>query len=507
MATKQTSSSSKGGGLLGKLQALVLPKKPNKAGVSIPGHYNPSDPNQVLTVPQYRDHLTDIFTSRSASNSRELIKSLFIQDPDTSAAVNAYLTMANTDMQPLVKDVDGAIDREGQKILNAILQAFEQRSDYSKGFQLRPSIKEVCENLRYLLLRCGALPVEAVFDENFAISEFRMVDPDTLEWVEPQPGVYKPQQKTSDGKTLVLDIPTFFVKFHRRDPTSMYTYSPFVSSINTIAARQQVINDLYRIMQLTGYPRMEAKVLEEVLNKKAPVEIRMDPEKLRTYIENQMRQISAAISNIRPDQAFVHTDSVEVSMMNEKSPGMALDISKVIDTLNAQNQAGLRTMATILGRGNSGVNTATVEARLFTMNAEELNNPIADLMASVLTLAIRLQGSASRVEVTFRPSEMRPDTELEPQYTMRAARLKEDLSLGIISDDEYHLQMYGRLRPDSAPELSGTNFLMGQGAVGSGIDVESVSPNSDPMGKSLAPEGGKNARSNTVKKQPSSTKK
>lgn len=501
MATTKPSPSSSSGksGVLSKMMTLVLPKKPNKAGTSLPAHYNPSDPSQVLTAPQYRDHLQDLFTTRASSDSRALIKSLFIQDPDMSAAVNAFLTMANTQIMALVKDVDGAIDREGQKILNGILKAFEQRTDYSKGFQLRPSIKEVCENLRYLLLRSGSLPVEVVFDENFLINEFRMIDPDTLEWVEPQPGVFKPQQKTSDGKTIVLDIPTFFVKFHRRDPTSMYTYSSFVSSINTIAARQQVINDLYRIMQLTGYPRLEVTVMEDVIRNKAPAELKMDATKMQQYIDTQLRTISSAVSNIRPDQAFVHTDSVETGMLNEKSAGMTLDISKVIDTLNAQNQAGLRSMATILGRGNSGVNTATVEARLFTMHAEELNQPIADLLASALTLAIRLQGSMSSVEVQFRPSEMRPDTELEPQYTMRAARLKEDLSLGIISDDEYHLQMYGRLRPDAAPELSGTGFMNPATGVSGEIDPSGVSPNSDPMGRSLTPDGSKSARSNTTK--------
>lgn len=499
MATNKPKSSSSSSGVLGQLLSIVLPTRANKKGLAIPGHYNPSDPQQVLTVPDYRNHLTDLFTSRASSNSRELIKNLFIHDPDTSAAVNSYLTMANTEMMAIVKDVDGAIDREGQKILNAVLMAFEQRSDYSKGFQLRPSMREICENLRWLLLRSGTLPVEMVMDENFSITEFRIVDPDTLEWVEPQPGVFKPQQKTSDGKTIVLDIPTFFVKFHRRDPTTMYTYSSFVSAINTIAARQQVINDLYRIMQLTGYPRMEVTVMEEVLRKKAPAEFQTDATKMDEYIRAQMQTIASSVANIRADQAFVHTDSVETGMLNEKTPGMALDISKVIETLNAQNQAGLRIMATIIGRGNSGVNTATVEARLFTMNAEELNNPVADLMSSALTLAIRLQGSASTVEVSFRPSEMRPDTELEPQYTMRAARLKEDLSLGIISDDEYHLQMYGRLRPDSAPELSGTGFMNANQGVSSAIDPSGVSPNSDPMGRSLTPDGSKSVRSNTTK--------
>jgi hypothetical protein len=529
MATpKAASSTSKGiGGAIGSALAIILPRtKGAGKGKSMPGTFNPAAPEQILTLPTYREHLTDIFATRTANDSRALIKQLFVQDPDMSAAVNAYLTVANTDMVPVVRDVNGMIDREGHKLLNAAMEAYDTRFDYSKGFDLRPSFKELAENFRYMLLASGTLPVEMVLSKDFAPQEFRMIDPVTLNWKQTQPGVFKPIQKTTDGNEVDLSIPTFFVKFFRRDPTNLYTYSPFVSTINTIAARQQVINDLYRIMQLTGYPRMEIVVVEEVVTRNAPLEIKTDQAKLQEYVQQVLANISASVSNIRPDQAFVHTDAAEVKMTNEKNPGMALDISKIIDTLNSQNQAGLRIMGTIIGRGNAGVNTASVEARIFSMIAEELNQPIADLFSDMLTLAIRLQGSQSSVSVKFRPVELRPMTELEPMLTMRQARLKADLSLGIIDDDEYHLEMYGRLRPDSAPILTGTNFMPGtnvqaqaeldmQAAAAAAGDqnnsnsktsksdpssnAKKVTPNSDPMGRSLAPSGSKSARSNGVK--------
>ena len=40
-------------------------------------------------------------------------------------------------------------------------------------------------------------------------------------------------------------------------------------------------------------------------------------------------------------------------MVNDKKAGMSIDIEPVIKTLNAQNQAALKTMATILGRGEA----------------------------------------------------------------------------------------------------------------------------------------------------------
>jgi len=208
-----------------------------------------------------------------------------------------------------------------------------------------------------------------------------------------------------------------------------------------------------------------------------------------------LAEVGSTFSTLRPDQVYVHTDAVKPGIMNEKNPGNALDISSIIKTLNDQNQASLKTMSTIIGRGESGVNTASVESRIFSMNADELNNSIEDLLSGVLTLAVRLHGFEGTVEVAFRPAELRPDMELEPQKTMRQSRLLQDLSLGLITDDEYHLQMHGRLAPQGAPVLSGTGFMSTSTPA-----VDAPTPNSDSLGRSLTPSGSKSAKSNTVKK-------
>ena len=153
-------------------------------------------------------------------------------------------------------------------------------------------------------------------------------------------------------------------------------------------------------------------------------------------------------------------------------------------------------MATIIGRGESGVNTGTVEARVFSMSADSINIPIADVYSDMFTLALRVQGFEGYVSCNFDKVELRNDLELEPQRVMRQARLLEELSLGLITDDYYHMTVHNRPRPDSAPELSGTGFMANQASV----DAGSVSPNSDPLGRSITPSGSKSARSKEVKK-------
>lgn len=481
---------------------ILLPGRSNPKGTAVTETFNESNTNNVLSVPAYREHITDIFASRGSEDSRSLIKTLFKHDPDMSAAVNAFLTVADTELVALVKSPDGQFDPAGQVVLQSLMVALTTRQDYSKGFKIVNSLSAITESCRMMLLMRGALGGELVMSKEMFPAEIRLVDMGKVEWFEKAPGQYTPKQKSMSGKDISLDIPSFFATWFRRDPTEIYTHSPFVSAINTIAARQQVINDLYRIMQVTGYPRMELKVLEEVVMKNAPEAAKRDEAAKRSYLSSQLQAIQNSVSALRPDQAFVHTDSLEVGTFNSTNPGMAIDISPVITALNAQNQAGLKTMATIIGRGESGVNTASVEARVFSLNAQALNTPVADFFSQLLTLALRFSGSESYVECCFQDVEMRSDTELETQKLVRSQRLKDDLSLGLITDFEYHMLVYNRPPPPGTPELSGTGFNAKQTA---GVDTGAISPNGDPVGKAAsAPGGNKGARDN--KSKPASAK-
>ena len=482
---------------ISNLLAIIAPKKGGKkGGVAATSTFNPQQTDQVLTVPRYREHLTDIFNSRQANDSRELLRELFKHDPDISAAVFSYLTMANTKPLIVCKSFNGAIDREATVQLHQIIKRMTAPVDYTKGFQLKKSFKNWCEELRYMALLRGGLGLEVVLDEKLQPSDFRNVDLASVEWYERRPGEYKPVQKLSGTNTEInLDIPSFFVSFFRRDPTSIYPYSPFVASINTIAARQQVINDLYRIMQKTGFPRMTVKVIEEVLRRNMPVNLRTDEAGARQWLNQRLAEIQTNFTTLQPHQAVIHWDSVEPGMMNERQPGASLDVTSVIETLNAQNQAALKTMATVIGRG-SGAQVSSVEARIASMNADELNEPVSDVLSNALSFVMHQIGFQGFVEVDFKLSELRPELELEPQLTLRASRLRQDLSDGLITDDEYHLMMYNRLRPDNVEEKMGTGFMRKGGIE---VDAKKVTPNADPLGRSLSPEGSRAAESDAVK--------
>ncbi len=480
---------------------IILGKTPKSDGVANTGTYNANQTDRTLTAPLYQEHLTDIFTSRQADNSLTLIKGLFNTDPDMSATVNSYLTLANTEPLVLVRDLQGQIDEAATQELLSAITLLTHQVDYTLGFQLKRSLASLCEEMRFMLLLRGAIGTELILDKQLAPTDLRMVDMASVKWYEKKPGLYKPIQEVQGGASgkneINLDIPTFFVSFYRRDPTTIYTYSPFISAINTIAARQQVINDLYRIMQKTGYPRLDVAIVEEVLIKNIPANIKADQSLTREWMNSRLGEVRSAFEGVRADQAFVHWDSVEPSILNEKNPGVGVDITNVIDTLNSQNQAGLKTMSTVIGRGTQGVNTGSVEARIAAMNADELNQPVAETLSRLFSFLLHQTGYQGFAEVSFAKAELRPDLELETMRALKGPRLRQDLSDGLITDLEYHLQMYGRLPPSNAPELSGTGFMTPVPA--GSPDASKASPNQDTLGRSIAPSGSKASKSKAVK--------
>ena len=473
---------------------VIFPKfKGKKTSTSTTGTFT-GDGN-TLSLPAYREHLEDIFDSRVANDSRSLLEQLFVSDPDVSAAMNAYLTVANTDYRITVKDLEGEDDEEGLKQVYKIIKSMTTVTDYTLKFQRKESLKSIAEGFRYMTLLRGGISGELLFDKFLTPSGIRNVDMATIKWLEPSPGVFKPvQENPNGGDDISLDVPNFFVQYYRQNPTKVYPYSPFVSAINTISSRQQVINDLYRIMKKTGYPRIEVKVIEEVLMKNAPEPVKADPVLQRKWINQRMGDITNQINNIKADSAFVHTDSSEMKVFNEGGPRQSMDVSKIIDVLNSANQSALKTMATIIGRGESGVNTASVEARIFTLSADELNGPIADLLSQMFTFAMRTNGSESIVTVKFDKAEMRPELELETHLLIRQQRLRDDLSYGLITDAEYHEAIYNRPKPQGIEDFSGTGFMNGKSTE---VDASDKSVNSDALGRSIAPkESNKQNRSN-----------
>src|SRR3546814_18561980 len=78
----------------------------------------------------------------------------------------------------------------------------------------------------------------------------------------------------------------------------------FVAAINTITARTTVINELYRIMRIVGYPRMDVTVLQEVIERNVPPNIKDNPTEIRAYVSRELDTIRGVIAGLSARDAF-----------------------------------------------------------------------------------------------------------------------------------------------------------------------------------------------------------
>jgi hypothetical protein len=84
--------------------------------------------------------------------------------------------------------------------------------------------------------------------------------------------------------------------------------------------------------------------------------------------------------------------------------------------------------------------------------------PVEEFWSRAFTLAARLFGFDVVVDFKFASIDLRPDSELLAFKQTKQMIVLEQLSLGMISDDEACLQLTGRLAPIGMKPLSGTMF-------------------------------------------------
>src|SRR5690606_14818653 len=159
-------------------------------------------------------------------------KILAMYDPDVSAAFAAYMTLSNTAMRYVAKTIEGEIDTAANTMLAQLMTTLTNPTDYSVGFTMPRSLRTRNSDLRYMLMLRGSIALEMVLDQKFGLVDVRNIDTNSLEWYEKKPGVVTPVQKV-DSDEKDLNIPTFFYASHRKDPTSPYSKSMFISVINT----------------------------------------------------------------------------------------------------------------------------------------------------------------------------------------------------------------------------------------------------------------------------------
>lgn len=406
---------------------------------------------------------SSINTVRTQANIYEALRLLRRLSGDTGTAIAAFVRLANTFKGFKVYDMAHQLSDEGSGLVKTIMANMEYLADATYGFDDRPSFMGVVDTLIGECMLTGACASELVLDDAQFPFRIQPVSPSKLKWKVSTVSTGANTQKIvpiqqAQGVEIELDIATFFYAELDDDPTTVYPKPAIEAAVNASIFHMETVEDIRRVVRRSGHSRLILKLITETLVKAAPIEVRMDPVKLKDYLETTRSELETQLANISPEAALVLFDSVEADYLNSEI-GASSDYGPLMELVDGIESTALRTPPSVLGKRMGGSqNVSSTESLIFIKHAAGLQTPVGTVLSRLMTLAMRLYGFEGYAVAQFGPIDLRPDSELEAFKTMRQTRIMELLSYGFYTDQEAAEELGTGPRAPGAPPLSGTMF-------------------------------------------------
>jgi hypothetical protein len=271
-----------------------------------------------------------------------------------------------------------------------------------------------------------------------------------------------------------LDAPTIFYIALDQSLITAYPTSPLEASIRAVLFSEQFVNDIQRVIQRAIHPRLDVSIDEEKFRKNIPQEIEHDEEKLTDYQNQFIAELQQLVNNLEPQDALVHFDSIGLELVNNGNASLSNEYDFIQKLAQAKLASGSKTMPAVLGLGSDTQNVASTQSMLFVKAAAgAIRAKLNEFYSRLFTLAVRLMGQDVTVAFEYDDIDLRPASELESFKAVKQSRILEQLSLGLITDEEACLALTGHLPPKGMAPLSGTMFMSNSASTDPGNDGSS----------------------------------
>jgi len=475
-----------------------------QAGVDLPTQPDPKVQKGQKTLPSYlktakpstqsplirSDMLLankDILEYRTSADSRQTIRDFRRASPDLSAAVVSYIrTGITSGYTAVARNPDGTVNPEGTAALQQILTRMNVLNDYSIGYDDGLSIRSLSEVWAQDLITQGACCGELVLDRMRLPEKIQPISTTQVRLF-PSSDARKivPKQFVS-GQYIDLDIPTFFMVTLDADLTEPYPISPIEPAIQAVLFSADFMNDIRRVVKKAIHPRMVVTIDHDKFLKSVPQDISGDLAKINEYMTSVVDQVQAQINGLEPEDALVVFDLFGINIQDHGNTSLSQEYTVLQGLADAKLAAGAKVLPTILGHAGGTSNTASAEVLLFMKSVEgSVWGKLNEMFSKVLTLGVRLMGHDVYVEFTYNAIDLRPENELEAFYAMKQSRVLEQLSLGLISDEEASIKLTGHLPPPGYKPLSGTQFRPNTGSQPAGSGYNGASNDGSTMNQKI----------------------
>lgn len=283
-------------------------------------------------------------------------------------------------------------------------------------------------------------------------------------------------------------------------PGKPYGRAPAHPSLFAAMFLLGLLHDLRRVIAQQGYPRIDIAVVVERLRAMMPTDARMNADAQQRWIDEAISQIKASYATLEPDDAYIHTDVIEVNRpVGTVDSGSLGAVDGLIESLERMLVQALKTMPLMMGI-TDGVSEANANRQweIQVAGIKSMQHRAETLVSRLLTLGLRAQGIQARAELRF--AELRAAEEMRDAQTeqIRIANAESKVRNRWITNDEAAMAIASHAAvdpsyvpdggdvtdtstddPDPGASRMGRRALVR--AIVGGMERENITPDGEPL--------------------------
>lgn len=455
---------------------LAAKKKKKPSLMYIPSFLRKTRTNTQVSDSRTSTANTDLTTLRLGSTDEQIVRDYAKSSPDVSHALESIMRFTITDAYTVVaKDLEtDTINPDVTKMVQTLASRLDKLPSNFDGFSYQSSIASTSESLVLQLLINGCCATELVLDKTLLPEKFQPISTNYLKYKDNNDRLV-PYVDDGTGP-IYLDSPLVNIISLSQDPDTPYSLSWFKSAIQAVIASSEFVGDLRRSFRKASLPRVTAEIDTDKFKASLPPEVQYDQKKLKAAMDSLIANIEDKLQDLNPEDALVNYDLVKIDHLSAGNISSHESVNTHATIVNGQMSAGLHVLPSLLGRGESQT-TASTEAVLFLKIVESLQSRLNEVYSYLFTMAARLHGHDVTVAFKYKKPSLRPEIEEESFQSMRQSRILEQLSLGLISDEEASIKLTGDLPSGNYTPLSGSMFHKNTGTTENPYSNTSVSGN------------------------------
>lgn len=189
-----------------------------------------------------------------------------------------------------------------------------------------------------------------------------------------------------------------------------------------------LLHDLRRVIGQQGYPRLDISVDLEKLKTTMPLDLINDQNKLDAWVQQTIREISRYYEELEPDDAFVHTDAVEVNATSSVAASLG-GIETIIRFVERMLIRSLKSTPILMASNESVTEThADRQWEIHMAGIRSVQKILQGILERLFKLLARINGIQTEVKIKFK--------ELDASESLKRAMAEYQLTLSIIQKIE-----------------------------------------------------------------------